>query len=412
MMKRILLVTGLLLVVLWVSGNRILSEGDDWGFFAHKRINRLAVFILPQGMMPLFKKNIDYLSEHAVDPDKRRYAFKLEAPRHYLDMDMYKDKCLPRNFTEAFSSFGRLQCINGKDTAYLFVRDSSWCRTGYIATMTDGKKEWEVNKSTIRRLWGFFILPAYYQDDFKIEVDSVRSMLGPYANGTKQVFLVDRFTEHGIVPYFIEQHYQRLVKAFQSQDVDRILKISAEIGHYVGDAHVPLHACSNYNGQFTDQHGIHGFWESRIPELFADERYDYFVGRANYIPDVQEFAWQTITASGLLADTVLSLEQELRKVYPRDQQMCFDERLGRMVWVQCRDYADAYDRVMDGMVEKRMREAILAVGSIWYSAWIDAGQPILDPTQIRSIELAQDTMLLQYEQQIQSGSKGYGRYHD
>jgi len=30
------------------------------------------------------------------------------------------------------------------------------------------------------------------------------------------------------------------------------------------------------------------------------------------------------------------------------------------------------------MVQRRMRSAILAVGSYWYSAWVDAGQPNLD----------------------------------
>ena len=29
------------------------------------------------------------------------------------------------------------------------------------------------------------------------------------------------------------------------------------------------------------------------------------------------------------------------------------------------------------MVERRMQKAILTVGSIWYSAWLDAGQPDL-----------------------------------
>jgi hypothetical protein len=31
-----------------------------------------------------------------------------------------------------------------------------------------------------------------------------------------------------------------------------------------------------------------------------------------------------------------------------------------------------------GMVQRRMRSSILAVGSYWYSAWVDAGQPDLD----------------------------------
>ena len=43
------------------------------------------------------------------------------------------------------------------------------------------------------------------------------------------------------------------------------------------------------------------------------------------------------------------------------------------------------------MIEKRMQDAILALGNIWYSAWIDAGQPDLstiddniDPEKLRA----------------------------
>ncbi|MBK7607125.1 MAG: hypothetical protein IPI18_07935 [Saprospiraceae bacterium] len=51
--------------------------------------------------------------------------------------------------------------------------------------------------------------------------------------------------------------------------------------------------------------------------------------------------------------------------------------MGITIRTQCEEYAQAYQQAMSGMVEKRMRQAILAVGSIWYSAWIDAGQPNL-----------------------------------
>jgi hypothetical protein len=42
----------------------------EWGFFAHRLINRVAVYTLPTEMIGWFKPQIDYLSEHAVDPDK------------------------------------------------------------------------------------------------------------------------------------------------------------------------------------------------------------------------------------------------------------------------------------------------------------------------------------------------------
>jgi len=41
-------------------------------------------------------------------------------------------------------------------------------------------------------------------------------------------------------------------------------------------------------------------------------------------------------------------------------------------------YSAAYQKMLNRMVERRMRSAILSVGSFWYSAWVDAGQPDLD----------------------------------
>src|SRR5690606_37925329 len=75
-----------------------------------------------------------------------------------------------------------------------------------------------------------------------------------------------RLRASGIVPWQVYFTYQKLVRAFREQDNDAIIRHSADLGHYVSDAHVPLHTTRNYNGQFTGQIGIHAFWESRLPE--------------------------------------------------------------------------------------------------------------------------------------------------
>src|SRR6218665_125076 len=80
-MKRLTIVGSVLTV--------FLISTSFWGFYAHKRINRLAVFILPPEMIGFYKKNISYLTERAVAPDHRRYAVVEEAPRHYIDLDHY-----------------------------------------------------------------------------------------------------------------------------------------------------------------------------------------------------------------------------------------------------------------------------------------------------------------------------------
>ncbi|HQN55939.1 MAG TPA: hypothetical protein PLR24_01815 [Saprospiraceae bacterium] len=364
-------------------------------------------------MLPFFKGNIDFLTEHAVDPDKRRYAFRLEAPRHFLDMDRYKDACLPENFVEAFSAFAMLKVItHTNDTLLIHSSDTSWCNNLPNAVLTDGSNVWNIGKKELRHHFRQFVLPAYYDLRYQINPDSIRPLLPTHIQAIKNISLIDSFTIHGIVPYIIEQQYDKLVRAFKKLDKNEIINIAADLGHYIADAHVPLHACSNYNGQKTDQYGIHAFWESRIPELFADTQYDFLVGKATYIRDVRKFAWETIRTSGSLADSVLSMEAALKSFYPRDQQMCFDQRLGQTVWIQCRDYAAAFQDKMQGMVEIRMREAIHSVGSLWYSAWVEAGSPPLNFSNDIKAAWKIDSTVLEYDNIIKKGGDGYGRNHE
>ncbi|MBL0103970.1 MAG: hypothetical protein IPP51_09590 [Bacteroidetes bacterium] len=61
--------------------------------------------------------------------------------------------------------------------------------------------------------------------------------------------------------------YYQTGDGHERNNPEGILYYSANIGHYVADAHVPLHCTENYNGQMTGQSGIHGFWESRLPGI-------------------------------------------------------------------------------------------------------------------------------------------------
>ncbi len=190
-------------------------------------------------------------------------------------------------------------------------------------------------------------------------------------------YTVDSLQRHGIVPWWIQVMHRRLIHAFREKDQARILKLSAEIGHYIADAHVPLHASSNHNGQYTGQKGIHGFWESRIPELLAEEEWDFFIGKADYLHDPLGYTWKRVLESALAADTVLKFEKELTQSFPADRKYAFEERNGKIIRQYSSEFCRAYDRNMKGMVERRMRQSIYAVACFWYTAWVDAGQPDL-----------------------------------
>lgn len=180
----------------------------------------------------------------------------------------------------------------------------------------------------------------------------------------------------GIIPWHINLTYERLVEAFKNKNNQRIIRLSADLGHYIADAHVPLHTTTNYNGQLTNQIGIHAFWESRLPEMFAD-KYDLLVGRAYYIDSPIDHAWTIVKKSHILVDSVLSIEHQLSQQYPVDVHKSYIKRNNTLVYTYSDTYAHAYHEALNNMVERRMAESIRQIGSYWYSAWIDAGQPNL-----------------------------------
>ena len=248
-------------------------------------------------MMVLYKPNIEFLTEHSVDPDKRRYAVADEGSRHYIDIDYYGKypfDSLPRNWNAAVDKY---------------------------------------SEKTLAK--------------------------------------------NGIVPWWIQTMQRRLINAFKEKNQSRILKLSAEIGHYIADAHVPLHASSNHNGQLTGQQGIHGFWESRVPELLADREWNFFIGKAEYVKNPGDFIWKRVLESAGLADTVLKYEQELNNKISPDKKFAFEERNGKIVRQYSTSYSIAYNNMLKGMIETRMRMSIYAVACFWYTAWVDAGQPDL-----------------------------------
>lgn len=268
-----------------------------WGFYGHQRINYYAVFLLPPEMMVLFKPNIQFLSDHSVDPDKRRYAVIEEAPRHYIDIDHYGTypyPTLPHKYEDAVNKFG---------------------------------------------------------------ADSVIAF--------------------GIVPWHIQIMQARLTNAFKEKNVSKILKTAAELGHYIADSHVPLHASENHDGQLTNQKGIHGFWESRVPELLAEKEFDFLIGKAQYVNNISTYVWDRVLESGAASDTVLFMEAELTRQFSPDKKYGFEERNGKITRQYSSAFTIAYNQKLKNMVERRMRLSISSVASFWYTAWVNAGQPDL-----------------------------------
>ena len=240
------------------------------------------------------------------------------------------------------------------------------------------------------------IMPHFFDESWALTCEQVQSAY-PQIVDCQAIVAHDSLYDFGILPYGLMYTYRQLTRAYESKSPERILRHAADLGHYIGDGHVPLHTTVNYNGQLTNQDGIHAFWESRLPELFAMDEYDLFTGKAQYINDVHSYFWDFILEAHTMVDSVLLIEKRLKETFPSDQQICFEERLNRTVSVPCREFAKAYNEDLDGMVEEQMIKSIEAVGNIWYSAWVDAGQPVLTDIQFGTITVDVDSMELEYQ---------------
>ncbi len=411
-MKKSAIIISIFVAFIFISWSVV----PEWGFFGHRTVNKMAVFTLPPVIIKFYKRNIEYVSDHSVDPDKRRYAVPLEGPRHFMDLDQYGTfpfDNVPRDWENFIGRFTDLATVSEQgDTLQIFyfskrviAGDSSIISIKTLRNNRSGEIKVAENEWMyfVRR----FLIPNYHRQEWTFSSDKVSALLpgGKYAS----VVAMDHFTEHGILPYNLLRQYNLLVSAFKNLDIPKILRYSADIGHYIGDAHVPLHTTTNYNGQLTDQVGIHAFWESRLPELFALENYDFFVGKAFYIENPAEYFWKMTLDSHLLVDSVLTIEKELSRDFPSDQQYCYEERLGRTIMQPCFDFSNAYHEGLNGMVEKRMRETVLAIGNIWLSAWIDAGQPELYVEEVAEEEVKE---LIYPDETVKEAGSFRTREHD
>ena len=285
------------------------NELFGWGFFAHRKINRQAVYSLPPEMIGFFKYHINYITENAVNPDRRRYAVLGEAEKHFIDIDAFGDSAV-------------------------------------------------------------FKLPRYWHQAL-------------------EVYSEEELRSKGIGPWNVYLTQLKLTEAFKKKDVKAILRLAADLGHYIGDMNVPLHTTKNYNGQLTNQYGIHGFWESRIPELLAEE-YDFFVGKAMYLERPQYHIWEAVEQAHAALDSVLHFEIIVSNRFSEDKKYSYEERNGINTRVYSMEFTKAYHDLLDGQVERQMKRAIKMAADFWYTAWVNAGQPDLNGLVNIQMELPEE----------------------
>lgn len=185
-------------------------------------------------------------------------------------------------------------------------------------------------------------------------------------------FGADTLRVYGLMPWKIAEFTHRLSEAMRFGDEQAILHRAAYLAHYVEDAHVPLHTVLNYDGQFTNQHGLHSRFESDVPQRYAKDYQFDFPEQLLPIDDPLGFAFETILNSYSHAATILSADSLARAVIPPDKLTMIVEKEGKQG-----EYFERFSRGLGDLPRSRMEASIVDVARYWYTAWILAGKPAL-----------------------------------
>lgn len=273
----------------------IITSG--WGFLVHRTIHQLAIYELPEPVRPFFYKHMENLVFNAPRPDIRRNEDSTEAPKHFIDFEMY-----------------------GEDAAHK--------------------------------------MPSDWQKAI-------------------QQYSEDSLVKYGYVPYHIIYMQGKLTQAFKIKNKDSILFYAADLGHYIGDAHVPLHTTVNYDGQLTNQKGLHSLWESMIPEIEIGKYRLYSSHKAVYLKDPTAAIWKAVRTGFAMVPEILAKEKEVSKTFTEEQKFRVQIRRGRESKTYTSEFAKAYAAALNTSINDRLLQAADMMADFWYTAWIDAGKPEL-----------------------------------
>jgi hypothetical protein len=185
----------------------------------------------------------------------------------------------------------------------------------------------------------------------------------------------ERARKAGRLPWRAEEMYGRLVAAFRDLGranrspyvADDVRYIAAVLSHYIEDAHVPFHAVANYDGQQTNQGGIHSRFETELVlrHLQTLKLAPVTIGP---VGNVREFVFAAIVDSESLVAQVLRADR-----LAAEGRSTYDD-----------GYYAAFATGALPIAEKRLGDAASAAASVIVAAWTEAGKPALPAEESKS----------------------------
>lgn len=214
--------------------------------------------------------------------------------------------------------------------------------------------------------------------DFEFFGDSAQFKMPRDIDNATKIYGSKKLKAWGTLPYEIIATQKKLTQAFKNKNADSIVFYATDLGHYIGDAHVPLHTSSNYDGQLTNQAGMHDLWETSVPELLLKSFRIASKRKANYLTSPTDRIWKVLQESHALLPEMLEVESTISKQYPDStKKYQWIERWGKLRRFYSKEFTLDYGKHLQASINQQLLKASHCMADFWYTAWVDAGKPDL-----------------------------------
>ena len=169
-------------------------------------------------------------------------------------------------------------------------------------------------------------------------------------------------TSNGSLPWATVNMYDTLVVDFKRLKWHKAMLDASDLGHYVGDGHMPLHLTKNYDGGLTGQTGIHSRYESTMVYAYSSSLSNYtgYVSDpVNLVTNINKYVFDYIYFDYQYKDSVLAADTYAKKSAGNTTSSAYTAAL----WSKTQ------------FTNMLFRNSSHSLAELIYSAWIEAGSP-------------------------------------
>jgi hypothetical protein len=190
-------------------------------------------------------------------------------------------------------------------------------------------------------------------------------------------FGFENVQKNGLLPWRIAEVMDSLGEAISNQSNEKMLRYFSWIAHYVEDAHQPLHVTENYDGQLTNQPGIHSRFETELvkhmisknglnfnPKRLASELVNF-----EPISDKVKFAFDIVLESYKYIEPILEADRFAKDKIPVEKLYRVEKRDGRTRYIYSDDYYSIMNERLGSLVLSRMEKSAVRLAYIWLNVW-------------------------------------------